>query len=387
MNRRITALVTVTFALISCVNLLAQNKSDQLYKWEKYLLQPNNNTPSNHVLGYAGLFGGIYNNQMIIGGGANFPDAMPWLGGQKKYSNQLFVYSKNKEGQLVLNPKIYFLPFNLAYAASCSSDRGIIVLGGENEEGPVNHAFIIQLINDQLKISALPAIPCKVTNAMVCLVDDKVYLIGGENAEKTLNQLLCLNLNEVDNGWFQLPVIPFAVSHAVASLQTINGKKKIFIIGGRKKNKHLISDLYNSIIEFDIMSKTWSSKNTLPYALSAGTGFPLNNHQILLLGGDKGTTFSKVEQLLLDINGEQNSAIKASYNQQKIKLQSTHPGFSNEMILINNQTNTLTMAGQIPYDVPVTTTIFPWKNEWFIPSGEIKAGVRSPFILSISLNP
>jgi N-acetylneuraminic acid mutarotase len=384
---RIAALVTVTFALFSCVNLLAQKKSNQLYKWEKYLLQPNNYAPSNHVLGYAGMFGGIYNNQMIIGGGANFPDAMPWLGGQKKYSNKLFVYSQNKEGQLVLTPKTFFLPFNLAYAASCSSNRGVFAIGGENEEGPVNHAFFIQLIDDQLKITSLPSIPYKVTNAMVCLIDEKIYLIGGENKEETLSQLLCLNLNELDSGWLQLPAIPFAVSHAVASLQTINGMKKIFIIGGRKKNKLQISDLYDSIIEFDIMSKTWTSKNTLPYALSAGTGFALNNHQVLLLGGDRGTTFSKVEQLLLDINGEQNPAIKASYNQQKINLQSTHPGFSKEIILIDNQTNTLTIAGQIPYDVPVTTTIFPWKNKWFLPSGEIKAGVRSPFILSISLNP
>jgi len=384
---RIAALGIFTFALFSCVNLLAQIKSNQLYKWEKYLLQPNTNVPLSQVLGYAGMIGGICNNQMIIGGGANFPDLMPWLGGQKKYSNKLFVYSQNNKGQLILNPNTFLLPFNLAYAASCSSDRGIIVLGGENEEGPVNHAFIIQLKNEQLKISSLPAIPHKVTNAMVCLVDEKIYLIGGENKEETFNHLLCLDLNEVVNGWLQLPAIPFAVSHAVACLQNVNGKKKIFLIGGRKKNKDQISDLYNSIIEFDIMSKTWSSNDKLPYALSAGTGFALNNHQILLLGGDKGTTFSKVEQLILDINRAQNPTIKEAYNQQKINLQSTHPGFSNEMILIDNQKNTSTIAGQIPYEVPVTTTIFPWKNKWFIPSGEIKAGVRSPYILSITLNP
>ncbi len=34
-------------------------------------------------LGYAGPVTGIINNHLIIGGGANFPDSMPWLGGKK----------------------------------------------------------------------------------------------------------------------------------------------------------------------------------------------------------------------------------------------------------------------------------------------------------------
>lgn len=383
---RNTALVLFMLAIFSCVNLFAQKKSNQLLKWDKYSLQPNDTERLDRVLGYAGMFGGVYNNQMIIGGGANFPDAMPWLGGQKKYYSKIFVYTLNKQGQLLLNDKNYSLPFNLAYAASCSSEKGIVVLGGENDEGAGNHAFIIQLNDDQLKIIPLPDIPYQVSNAMICLIDEKIYLLGGENKEGTIDQFICLNLREVENGWFQMPALPYAVSHAVVCLQTINGLKKIFLIGGRKKNKYKISDLYDSIYEFDIQSKTWISINKLPYALSAGTGIPLNNHQILLLGGDKGTTFSKVEQLLLDISREQIPSIKESYNQQKINLQSSHPGFSKEMILIDNQLNTLNIAGQIPYDVPVTTTIFPWNHQWFIPSGEIRAGIRSPHILSFTLN-
>ncbi len=38
--------------------------------------------------------------------------------------------------------------------------------------------------------------------------------------------------------------------------------------------------------------------------------------------------------------------------------------------------------GKIPFDVPVTTTAFLLKDRVFIVSGEIKAGVRTPQIVS-----
>ncbi|HRF24216.1 MAG TPA: hypothetical protein PLR98_08635, partial [Chitinophagaceae bacterium] len=43
-------------------------------------------------LGYAGPVTGIINNHLIIGGGANFPDSMPWLGGKKKYYDDAFIF-------------------------------------------------------------------------------------------------------------------------------------------------------------------------------------------------------------------------------------------------------------------------------------------------------
>ena len=35
------------------------------------------------AFGFAGMLGGVHNGVMIAGGGANFPDALPWEGGQK----------------------------------------------------------------------------------------------------------------------------------------------------------------------------------------------------------------------------------------------------------------------------------------------------------------
>lgn len=67
--------------------------------------------------------------------------------------------------------------------------------------------------------------------------------------------------------------------------------------------------------------------------------------------------------------------------QQRIKLQSSHPGFNHEVLLYNTLKNEWKNMDEIPYDSPVTTTSVKWKNYVFIPGGEIKAGVRTPQIL------
>ncbi|HPK85378.1 MAG TPA: cyclically-permuted mutarotase family protein, partial [Bacteroidales bacterium] len=41
--------------------------------------------------GVAGPFTGLHGNTLILAGGANFPDTMPWHGGRKKYHNEIYL--------------------------------------------------------------------------------------------------------------------------------------------------------------------------------------------------------------------------------------------------------------------------------------------------------
>ncbi|MGZ5255771.1 MAG: hypothetical protein ACXWCT_15290, partial [Flavitalea sp.] len=129
-------------------------------------------------------------------------------------------------------------------------------------------------------------------------------------------------------------------------------------------------------------SKKWKQKESLPYALSAGTGVTIEDNQILLFGGDKGETFHRAELLIAAMSREPDSVKKEQINKQKILVQSDHPGFSNDLLRYDVQSGKWKNVAQIPFKVPVTTTAVRWKNFIFIPGGEIKAGVRSPYILS-----
>ena len=63
--------------------MTAQNKPFNSIQWKIAAVLP---ATSGHAkaFGLAGAVCGIHQNALIIAGGANFPDAMPWLGGKKK---------------------------------------------------------------------------------------------------------------------------------------------------------------------------------------------------------------------------------------------------------------------------------------------------------------
>lgn len=334
-------------------------------------------------LGFAGPIAGIHQDVLMVAGGANFPDSMPWLGGNKKNYDDVFVFTLRKKASVAFY-KSCKLPFPIAYSASCSTPEGIISVGGENGSGIGNKALLLQWNKtaENIRIINLPDLPFFITNAAITAIDDKVYVAGGEMKDDVSKNFLVLDLKDTKTGWQQLPSLPKPISHAVMVAQS-NGKLQcIYVLGGRKSNRGSTSDLYASLFQFDLKTNKWSERKDLPYALSAGTGIAAGANSILLFGGDKGETFHKTEELIAAINKETDTARKGILNQQKIKLQSSHPGFSKQVLLYNTVKDEWTVIGSIPFDVPVTTTAVKWRDKVMIPGGEIKAGVRTPQILA-----
>ncbi|NCU04491.1 MAG: hypothetical protein GXC73_10945 [Chitinophagaceae bacterium] len=357
-------------------SIYAQKKQELKLQWTVAAELPvaANGQPA---LGFAGMVAGVHNNKLIIAGGANFPEAMPWNGGKKKYHDDVYVYAKKGNG-FILQEKNK-LPFSIAYAASVTTNMGILLAGGENENGITDKVFLVQLVvsSSMLAFQNLPDLPIPVANASLTVVGNIVYLAGGETINESSNQLLALDLKKVGAGWQQLPQIPKALSHAVLLAKG----NDLFLIGGRKKNSNGISDLYSSVFEFNIQTNQWTEKQPLPYALSAGTG-AVHQNKLLLFGGDKGATFHRTEELIAAINNSKDENEKQRLTAEKAKLQTAHPGFSNEILAYDIANDNWQVIAALPFPTPVTTTAVQWKNCFILPSGEIKAGVRSPYILS-----
>lgn len=376
-----SAIHLTTLFMFIATAIPAQNKTGFSCTW-KIAAELPAAYQQHKALGVAGPVTGVHQNKLIVAGGANFPDSMPWQGGKKKYYNDIYVYEK-KGGKIVLLKQQFALPFNIAYAACCSAPGGIVYAGGENENGISKKVFLLQRNKKTSAISAkqLPELPFGITNAAATVFHDIVYIAGGETATSVSNQLLSLDLNNTEEGWKQLPVIPKAVSHTVLAVQANRSDACIYLIGGRKKNDTGISEIYNSVFEFNIKKNLWEEKKPLPYFLSAGTGIAAGSNDILIFGGDKGTVFNKVETLIAAISAEKDEIKKQELILQKNKLQSEHPGFSKEVLMYNILTNVWKAVGDIPFETPVTTTAVQWGNLIIIPSGEIKAGIRTPQIL------
>ena len=338
-------------------------------------------------LGFAGPIAGVIKDKLVIAGGANFPDAMPWLGGKKKYYNEVYVYSR-KQNQLIQENVQFKLSANIAYAASCVTPMGIVYAGGENENGITNQVHLLQWDNTSTKLmqKSLPSLPTAITNASMVAIGSDIYFVGGETGNSTSDHFFHLNLTALEHGWDSMPSIPKPLSHVVLIVQQAGVKQNIFLFGGRAKNKTGISDFSDQSFKFDIESKKWERIKPMPYAMSAGSGITYEDKYVLLFGGDKGTRFNEVEKIISIIEAEKDVLKKQLDIEKKIELLSTHPGFSKEILRYNIIKNAWESIGVIPFEASVTTTAIQWGNWVIIPSGEIKAGVRTPKITAAKIN-
>src|SRR4051812_46441002 len=113
-----TIYLTLLLTSILSPVLMAQNRTVDLIDWKIVASIP----PALHQvksIGLAGAISGIHNDALIVAGGTNFPDKMPWLGGSKKSYDNAIVYP-NINSKKTLTPSVvsYKLPFKLAYAAN-----------------------------------------------------------------------------------------------------------------------------------------------------------------------------------------------------------------------------------------------------------------------------
>ena len=79
-------------------------------------------------LGVAAPFAAVSNGTLIVAGGANFPDAPPWLGGQKVWHSAIWsLASPSAQWQPAGN-----LPAPLAYGVSLSINGLFLAIGGSD---------------------------------------------------------------------------------------------------------------------------------------------------------------------------------------------------------------------------------------------------------------
>jgi N-acetylneuraminic acid mutarotase len=328
----------------------------------------------------------VFGNIMIVAGGTTFPDKMPWEGGKKVYYDDVFLYTKNAKGILTLSGN-HKLPMNLGYAATVSTEMGLLMAGGENETGILNKVMILKVFKDDEELAFLPDLPIPLTNAMAVVYQSSVYVMGGETVSKVSDKVFVMDLSNTKNGWSSLPPLPNPISHGVAVFFNGQKTKGIYVLAGRAKKQNGISDLYSANHFFDINTKQWTLKAPLPYGMSAGTGLLDPTGRVLLFGGDRGEVFSKVEAVVAQKNKETDSIVIETLDKKRMVLQSTHPGFSHEILAYDIEHDRWDAIGSLPFPTPVTTHAFMWDGFIMIPGGEVRAGVRTPHIFSLELNP
>lgn len=365
--------------------VFAQLKTIKNIEWNIAAQLPDINV-SEKQLGLAGLIGGIHNNILLMAGGSNFPNGMPWDGGKKKYWNNIYALIKNGE-TYTCTLLADTLKQPIAYSSSVSTPNGIICIGGENDNGIQKDVFLLQwdIKTKQVDIKPLPSLPIALTNASATAIGNTVYIAGGEEAKNASNSFFSIDLNAQNPSWQTLSVLPIALSHAAVVAQS-NGKETcVYVIGGRTKTASGISELHGTVFCYKPSNNTWKTlsslkENNKPAHLSTATAVAINSNEIIVIGGDDGKIFTQLETINAAITNTLNENEKARLKEKKLRIINHHPGFNTSVRLYNTITDTWKSLNNLPYS-PVTTFAAKQNNLIFIPGGEIQPGIRTANIL------
>ncbi len=336
----------------------------------------------------------MHQDALILAGGANFPQALPWEGGTKVWWDDIYVLTRQADGsyQWLTNPS-WKLPQPLAYGVSISTPKGLLCIGGDNAERVSDQVFLVQWDSSlqTIRIRKQPPLPMPLAYMAGAQVGEQVYLAGGLTAKNgpATRSFLSLDLAEPEAGWQSLAPWPGPARMVPVAVGQRNEAGHFYLFSGREtmpgQPTHILHDAYR----YDPQAQQWKALSDIivggqPTAVMAGTAAALGDSTILVFSGDDGALFVQLEQVAQDMNTASDATGSAKLQQQDRQLRNQHPGFSRAVLAYDLNTSTWTKVGEAPIG-QVTTQAVRWDKTIVIPSGEVRPGIRTPTVWQMKL--
>lgn len=308
-------------------------------------------------LGRAGMMAAVLReadgSEVIVAtGGTNFPDKMPWQGGQRKYHKDILKLAR--KDSVWSWSKIGELPEGLVGAAFCATPKrdGLVIAGGASAEGHRADVWLVGLDGKVTRFAESMAPPR--AYAGFTSANGHLIVIGGiTRPEDTaaIATLTSLDLDDPDKPWRTTDADP---SYGRIIPLVGSGLGKLVWGGGcslsEKDGKPFRS--YHENLAFQSSLDAGNRFHGLPHALAgaAGPGVATATH-LFFVGGDDGTQYGHPYE--------------------------THTGLARRILVMDLETLEVTDLGEWPHPVAVAP-LLRLGDDLVTVSGEVRPGVRTP---------
>ena len=297
-------------------------------------------------IGLAGVFAGFVGGELLVAGGANFPEGTPAEGGVKRYHADTYVYDAASGWRLFPDN----LPEARAYGVAVRLPDGILCIGGCDERRCTADVRLLTLENGAPVLKDYPSLPRPLAHAAGCRVGDRIYVAGGIGTvddARTTSDFFVLDLHRLDRGWSELAPWPGpSRAFAVAAAQSDGFDNCFYLFSGREfapgEPWNVLDDGYEYNPRLDRWRRLEGS-----FPVMAGTALPFGTNHILMLGGRSAT------------NGDE----------AMLRLYHTVTG------------STVETRAPEGVTLPVTTQLLATDDGLLVASGEVAPGVRTPVLL------
>lgn len=308
--------------------------------------------------GFAGSYAGVSGGALIVAGGANFPDKLPWEGGTKIWYDRVFVLEPSSTAWRDAGR----LPHAGGYGVSVNTPEGFVLLGGGDASRNFDEVWLARWDGKTVTFTAWPRLPKPLAMAAGAIVGRTVYVAGGldrPDATTAQNAFFALDLDRLSSGWRTLPTWPgpdrfLATAGADDGAFFLFSGARLVADGTNKPAREWLHDAYRYT-----PAVGWKRIADLPrVAVAAPSPAPAVNGRLLVIGGDDGS--------------------------QVALAPTAHQGFPRDILAYLPSDDTWSNAGEVPFSL-VTTTLAVWRGQIVVPGGEARPGVRSPRVWSATI--
>lgn len=311
--------------------------------------------------GLAGMFAESLDGVLIAAGGANFPDAPPWENGTKVYHDRIWAL-ESPEGEW---KEVGKLPLPMAYGVTAVSPDGLLLMGGTDGERHLQEIYRLRWDGEQATVTVTSALlPYPLAYLSGVQWEKEFFIYGGSSSPddtKARNQCWAMNVDDPYCLWFQVTEPP-GPGRILSTLGLI--KDRLFIFGGAAleagEDSKPVRRYLKDTLSFQA-NEGWVHRAEMPWPATAtpGPAMPVGQGHLLLLGGDDASLLSH------DL--------------------ATHPGFPGHLLAYHWLTDSWSEWGTARVS-RVTAPLVAWQGRHVLISGEMRPGVRSPEVWSVTVD-